>query len=178
MAFPIKEARLAARVGCNHEVLRTLRWTALKQGVDWQYGANRTVLYSESAVPLVLEAIKNAASQDAPENAPAAAVSDREDAGGADGANASENAPSDDQEAARVVAEAQALAELTVSSAPSVPGGHHFRNPRLVRATTENGEAVVVRTRDSRLYRTGTKFTAYNDGNGWIVSGRPPRRSR
>lgn len=187
MAFTIKEPRLLARVGCNHEFLRTLRWDGtLQQGEDWQFGANRQVLFAESAVEKVLAAIQAGATRSSAEdssaldgpsskNAPAGSLAGDEGQPHPDDPHQPKSSPSAAQDAARVAAEAQSVTSLTVVSRPGV-GGHHYRNPRLVQASVHGGELVMVRTQDSRLYSTGCQIQAYNDGNGWIVAGHRPRR--
>lgn len=71
---------------------------------------------------------------------------------------------------------------LTVSSEPRA-GGHHFPNPRIIRARRANGAEVEVSVMDSSKYVTRGRdgqpmtFLAAPSTNGphWCLVGREPR---
>lgn len=72
---------------------------------------------------------------------------------------------------------------LVVTSAPRVASGHHFPNPRLIRARRATGEQVDVLVIDSSKYVPLTRdgkpmeFLAKPSATGahWVLVGREPR---
>jgi hypothetical protein len=148
--FPVRETALAFRLGMPRDTVRRVRVDALKQGVHWQL-VNGRVQYAENAAEVVAAALKITIGPE-PVVQPAGVTTE----------------------------------VLTVTSVPKHMNRsgrrYHFPNPRVILAERKTGERVTVQVASSENFRPFLRsgepmtFTAYNDGRGWVIHGRSPRR--